>query len=157
MAGTALPPAAMISWQTSSAGPALLPSPERLAPISLTTTAAPAAPSCRAISRPMPPPAPVTTATLPSNRVAPSAMEILLLQLKSKEPAIVMPPTPRLFACQTDKRYSSDGQGCLCRGVRDFMRRPCEETDHLDQAARQRQHKTNSETTPKSKYRRTSS
>src|SRR6185312_11062106 len=42
------------------------PSPEREAPMSATITLAPAAAIISAISRPMPPPAPVTTATLPS-------------------------------------------------------------------------------------------
>jgi hypothetical protein len=61
---TAEPPAARISRTTASAGPVSLPSPLSEAPMSLTTTHAPAAASCSAMSRPMPPPAPVTTATL---------------------------------------------------------------------------------------------
>src|SRR5262245_5155121 len=63
----AAPPRLRISPTTRSAGPWSAPSPVSEAPISLTTTFAPAAPSASAISRPMPPPAPVTIATLPSS------------------------------------------------------------------------------------------
>src|SRR5262245_34646906 len=55
---TALPPSAMISATTSSAGAVSR---------SLTTTAAPSRCSFRAISRPMPRPEPETMATLPSS------------------------------------------------------------------------------------------
>src|ERR1700730_1315103 len=64
---TASPPNAMISRTTSWAGPASTPSPFTLAPGSLTTTLAPFDPSNRAYSRPSPLPAPVITATRPSN------------------------------------------------------------------------------------------
>src|SRR5262245_37960597 len=63
----AAPPRLRISPTTRSAGPWSAPSPASDAPMSLTTTFAPAAPSASAISRPMPPPAPVTIATLPSS------------------------------------------------------------------------------------------
>src|SRR6266704_2562558 len=59
---TASPPLALISLTTLSASAPLR------TPMSLTTTRAPCAASRRACSRPMPPPAPVTIATLPSRR-----------------------------------------------------------------------------------------
>src|SRR5579862_1998050 len=58
----AAPPAATISATTAAAS-----APER-APRSLTRTDAPSCARSRACSRPMPPPAPVTIATLPSSR-----------------------------------------------------------------------------------------
>src|SRR5271155_1891259 len=64
---TASPPNALISLTTWSAGPASAPSPFTLLPGSLTTTFAPFDPSSRAYSRPSPRPAPVITATRPSN------------------------------------------------------------------------------------------
>ena len=63
---TAVPPAARISSTTRCAGPASLPSPLTEAPMSLTTTLAPCFAIASAMSRPIPPPAPVTTTTLPS-------------------------------------------------------------------------------------------
>src|SRR5579883_3318241 len=63
---TALPPAALISSTTFCAGVVLPPpSPSTAPPRSLTTTAAPSLAASSAISRPMPPPAPVTSTTLP--------------------------------------------------------------------------------------------
>src|SRR5688572_11700222 len=67
----ALPPAARISFATFSAGPASRPSPCTEVPMSFTTTDAPAAPKASAKSRPMPPPAPVTSATFPSRSFNP--------------------------------------------------------------------------------------
>ena len=64
----ASPPAARISATTSSAIMAV-PVPSVLPPKSLTTIFAPWAAISNAISRPMPLPAPVTTATFPSNRL----------------------------------------------------------------------------------------
>src|SRR3954463_11916430 len=66
--GAALPPAALISLTTSSAGRSSLDSPETEPPTSLTTTDAPSDASRRASVRPIPRPAPVMTATLPSSR-----------------------------------------------------------------------------------------
>ena len=65
---TAAPPAATISSTTATAGPTSAPSPSIEPPRSLTTTEAPRSASRRAWARPMPRPAPVTTATRPSNR-----------------------------------------------------------------------------------------
>ena len=64
---TASPPAALISATTCSAGDALPPEPSSAPPRSFTTTSAPRFASSSACSRPSPPPAPVTIATLPSN------------------------------------------------------------------------------------------
>src|SRR6478735_2087836 len=58
---TAMPPASVISAATDEAS-----APVRQ-PMSLTTTLAPSAANRRACSRPIPPPAPVTMATLPSS------------------------------------------------------------------------------------------
>ena len=63
---SATPPFCSINCLVCCAGVAELPSPPSDAPISATMTFAPAAAIMIAISRPMPPPAPVTTATLPS-------------------------------------------------------------------------------------------
>src|SRR5205807_1172083 len=65
--GTAVPPAASISLQTSTAGRSSVASPDRLAPTSLTTTLAPSAARHRANSRPIPRPEPVTMATRSSS------------------------------------------------------------------------------------------
>ena len=65
----ALPPAARISSTTALAAVGVPPLPSSVPPRSLTTTAAPRAASARACSRPRPPPAPVTIATRPSNRI----------------------------------------------------------------------------------------
>src|SRR5438309_4383805 len=62
----AAPPAATISEATADAGSASVPSPSIEPPRSLTTTLAPRSPSSSAYARPMPRPAPVTTATRPS-------------------------------------------------------------------------------------------
>src|SRR5208282_4780226 len=62
----AWPPAFLISLTTSCAGPASVPAPSRLAPISQTTTLAPSCAISIAMPRPMPRPAPVTMATLPA-------------------------------------------------------------------------------------------
>src|SRR5262249_30399894 len=64
---TARPPAALISSTTCCAGVTSAPSPPALPPRSLTTTAAPSDASNSACVRPIPRPAPVTIATLPSN------------------------------------------------------------------------------------------
>src|SRR6476659_38367 len=56
-----------ISRTTSWAGPSSWPAPSREPPTSLTTTLAPSDAIIRACSRPMPRPAPVTIATLPSH------------------------------------------------------------------------------------------
>ena len=63
---SATPPFCSISALVCSAGLAEPPSPVSEAPMSATMTLAPAPAIMMAISRPMPPPAPVTTATLPS-------------------------------------------------------------------------------------------
>src|SRR6476619_4144174 len=63
----AAPPSASISRTTSCAGPVSAPSPASDAPRSFTTILAPACASARACSRPIPRPAPVTTATFPSS------------------------------------------------------------------------------------------
>ena len=57
----------VISATTCSAGPTSWPSPVTAAPTSQTTTLAPFAARQIAVARPMPRPAPVTTATLPSS------------------------------------------------------------------------------------------
>src|SRR5213080_3934350 len=67
---TARPPRARIASTTSSATRREAPRPSTSAPRSLTTTAAPSAASSSAMARPMPRPAPVTTAALPSSRFA---------------------------------------------------------------------------------------
>src|ERR1700693_5243713 len=64
----AFPPAALISFTTSSAGVDCASAwPATLTPKSLTTTAAPCAASSFDTPRPMPRPPPVTTATFPSS------------------------------------------------------------------------------------------
>ena len=63
----AVPPVAVISRTTSSAGPASVPSPAMLPPGSLTMIFAPCDASRRAYARPSPLPPPVTTATRSSN------------------------------------------------------------------------------------------
>src|SRR3954468_9598122 len=93
---TARPPAALISSTTFCAGPASRPSPGSEAPMSFTTTAAPAAAMASAKSRPIPPPAPVTSATLsfrstpllPEAGVAPldQAQQAIPLQLADAPP-----------------------------------------------------------------------
>src|SRR6201999_2164974 len=67
---TAVPPRFLISSTTSSAGAAFEPEPSAAPPGSLTTTLAPSAAQSRAISRPMPRPAPVTMMDLPSSDFA---------------------------------------------------------------------------------------
>src|SRR5947209_14840261 len=64
---TASPPAATISSTTDCAGEASSPTPLTSPPRSLTTTLAPWRASDSACSRPMPRPAPVTSATRPSH------------------------------------------------------------------------------------------
>src|ERR1700692_2722164 len=66
----AWPPALLISSTTSCAGPASVPAPSRLAPISQTTTLAPSCAINSAMPRPMPRAAPVTMATLPATMFA---------------------------------------------------------------------------------------
>src|SRR5579864_5423162 len=66
----AAPPAFLISSTTACAGPASVPAPSRLAPISQTTTRAPSCAMSSAMPRPMPRPAPVTMATLPETTLA---------------------------------------------------------------------------------------
>src|ERR1700722_9196503 len=68
---TATPPAARISATTSSAGPLDAPVPSTSMPRSFTTTLAPREARSWAWARPIPRPAPVTTATLPSNLSSP--------------------------------------------------------------------------------------
>ena len=69
--GTALPPKAAISSQTFCAGVVLPPpSPSTAPPRSFTTTEAPSRAASSAISRPMPPPAPVTRMDLPFSMFA---------------------------------------------------------------------------------------
>eukprot|EP01041_Mallomonas_annulata_P019239 gene19238-38500_t len=63
---TACPPAARICATTDWAGVLSAPSPWTEVPMSLTTTRAPAWAAARASARPIPPPAPVMIATLPS-------------------------------------------------------------------------------------------
>src|SRR6516162_8517999 len=62
----ASPPAFLISLTTVCAGPASVPAPSRLAPMSHTTTRAPSCANNSAMPRPIPRPAPVTIATLPA-------------------------------------------------------------------------------------------
>src|SRR5580692_10538835 len=64
---TASPPMARTSSTTSPAGPVELPELSISPPKSLTTTLAPSLANSSACSRPMPRPAPVMTATRPSN------------------------------------------------------------------------------------------
>src|SRR6202040_1156224 len=66
----ACPPAFLISSTTSCAGPASVPAPSRLAPISQTTTLAPSCAINSAMPRPMPRAAPVTMATFPATMFA---------------------------------------------------------------------------------------
>src|ERR1700722_1373930 len=63
---SAAPPRCSISCLVCWAGVADCPSPDNDAPTSLMITLAPAAAMASAISRPMPPPEPVTATTLPS-------------------------------------------------------------------------------------------
>src|SRR5581483_2647796 len=74
---TAVPPAATISAATAAAGPPSVPDPSLATPRSLTTTSAPSFANSSACSRPMPPPAPVMTATRPSS----APMSVLLKNL----------------------------------------------------------------------------
>ncbi len=62
----AWPPAFLISSTTCCAGPASLPAPSRLAPMSQTTTRAPSSAITSAMPRPIPRAAPVTMATFPA-------------------------------------------------------------------------------------------
>src|SRR5215208_2113199 len=71
VSATATPPRPSISLTVCSAGPADEPVPSVAPPRSLTTTLAPREASSSACSRPRPPPAPVTMATLPSKRMSP--------------------------------------------------------------------------------------
>src|SRR5580704_6539828 len=66
----AWPPAFLISSTPSCAGPASVPAPSRLAPISQTTTLAPSCAMSSAMPRPMPRAAPVTMATFPATMFA---------------------------------------------------------------------------------------
>ena len=63
----AFPPFWVINPTVSCAGDSEPPSPVNETPISLTTIETPSLARARAISRPIPPPAPVTTATLSFN------------------------------------------------------------------------------------------
>ena len=65
---TAVPPAATISSTTACAAEEDAVVPSTAAPTSLTTTCAPRRANSKAWHRPNPPPAPVITATRPSNR-----------------------------------------------------------------------------------------
>src|SRR5262245_32764124 len=62
----ASPPAFLISSTTCCAGPASVPAPSRLAPMSQATTFAPSCAISSAMPRPMPRAAPVTMATFPA-------------------------------------------------------------------------------------------
>jgi hypothetical protein len=64
---TAIPPLALISSTTLSAALLLFPCPLCDVPKSLTTTFAPLEAKNKAYYFPIPPPAPVTTTTFPSN------------------------------------------------------------------------------------------
>src|SRR5436190_508729 len=75
----ALPPAARISSATAFAAVGVPPLPSSVPPRSLTTTAAPRAASANACWRPRPPPAPVTIATRPSNRIVILCCPVLVL------------------------------------------------------------------------------
>src|SRR4051812_36583230 len=66
LSAIATPPASLISATTDDAGSASAPSPSMDPPRSLTTTRAPRSARRRACARPIPRPAPVTTATRPS-------------------------------------------------------------------------------------------
>src|SRR5262245_17402392 len=85
---TALPPAALISSTTFCAGVVLPPpSPSTAPPRSFTTTAAPSLAASSAISRPMPPPAPVTSTTLSFNWLGIScSLSRLEIQFRSLRP-----------------------------------------------------------------------
>src|SRR5437660_2272269 len=86
--GTAMPPAPWISSTTASAGPADAPEPSTAPPRSLTTTRAPCAASAIAWARPSPRPAPVTTATRPSQSLligAPSSVSVAEQLLRALE------------------------------------------------------------------------
>src|SRR5262249_27876129 len=65
----ARPPPASISRATAVAGPSSEPTPSVVVPRSFTTTAAPSSASIEAVARPMPRPAPVTTAVRPKSGV----------------------------------------------------------------------------------------
>ena len=67
---SARPPRCVMIALVCSAGVVDWPSPNSEAPISLMITSAPASAIMTAIACPMPPPAPVTTITLPSNMPA---------------------------------------------------------------------------------------
>src|ERR1700760_4911726 len=100
---SAAPPFCSISCLVCSAGLADPPSPVREAPISATITLAPAAAIIRAISRPMPPPAPVTTATFPS--IIPGI--VLLLDAIRAEPRRICPTCePRRISWRTDGHHA---------------------------------------------------
>src|SRR2546423_8867151 len=86
---SAVPPAAVISATTSSAGPGDAPEPSLAQPRSLTTTVAPREASSRAYSRPTPRPAPVTTATRPSKRSSLTVFLLLVLALGEGLPGLV--------------------------------------------------------------------
>src|SRR3978361_1187504 len=85
---SAAPPFCSISCLVCCAGLADPPSPVSDAPISATITLAPAAAIMRAISRPIPPPAPVTTATLPF--IMPGIIFLLVTKARLR----VLPPAP---------------------------------------------------------------
>src|SRR5262252_1096757 len=77
---TATPPAALISFTTSSAGVVGSSLPSTVTPRSLTTTAAPLAANALATARPIPRPLPVTTAALPSRIPIPDLLVRRLFQ-----------------------------------------------------------------------------
>ena len=86
---SAWPPRCSMIALVCCAGVADRPSPVSEAPISLMMTLAPACAMCSAISRPMPPPEPVTTATLPSS------MPIVAFPLPSMRRVLFVAPPAR--------------------------------------------------------------
>src|ERR1700704_124794 len=86
-AGTAWPPKLSISLHTWAAGLSSTPRPSRLAPTSLTTSFAPSRARHSANSRPMPRPAPVTTATLSESSMGPTLVG-RLCHLRLERPAV---------------------------------------------------------------------
>src|SRR6202167_1950269 len=83
---TALGPASSIKRHVSAAGPWAVPAPSSVVPRSLTTTRAPSDARHSAISRPIPPPAPVTTATLSSSNPIGSVLALDQLVLGNVGP-----------------------------------------------------------------------
>src|SRR5919109_2886945 len=126
---TALPPADVISFTTSCAGPALGSEPSSATPRSLTTTEAPSRANSLATPAPIPRPAPVTTATRPSR----TPIESLLVWWG--------PPRPPSSQCEQLPRFLGQAERTLPDDVAlDLARpgvdraRPAGEEDVLPQA-----------------------